>query len=456
MDKLIIFSMIMRIKFKKFALISLLVIIPLTTFQFNVFMAEAKTQPVKVSAVKAVKKPVVKPATVADLVGKFFLQVESYNRLWYVLPDNKQRYYLKDQEDWDFLVKSYAIKITAKDIAKIPVNKKGKGTVSIVNKYKGKIVILDQNTKKDLNVWYVNPGDGIRYPLDDFSDVLKMAKVIAAPVKNDYLRLAAMNNEQLTFDSAFPYVSYVSYNGKDFSGGVSDNVILPLASLSKLMTALIIADLNLDMEKTVTITPEEINYPKTLVGNDATSEVSLKAGDTVALKDLWISMLTASSNQSAVVLADASGLTRKEFAVKMNEKAKALGLVKTKFYEMSGLDPNNVTTAREMALIAAAAFKNPKIAEATQVSNYRFFVTQADGNARLVDVRNRNYSLLAMGADASKTGYLVEAQRNVALKKDGKIIVVMHSASMAQRNSIITKLNNSAPALTYLESEEGN
>jgi D-alanyl-D-alanine carboxypeptidase len=45
-----------------------------------------------------------------------------------------------------------------------------------------------------------------------------------------------------------------------------------------------------------------------------------------------------------------------------------------------------------------------------------------------------------MGADASKTGYLVEAQRNVALKKNGNIIVVMHAVSTAQRNSILDKL----------------
>ena len=196
----------------------------------------------------------------------------------------------------------------------------------------------------------------------------------------------------------------------------------------------------MDWAREVTITEEEINYPKIMAGGDATSEVPLSAGDRVKMSDLWIAMLTASSNQSAVILADNSGLNREEFAKAMNAKAQELELKKTKLYEMSGLDPNNVSTPQEMAKIAKAAFAIEKIAQSTQVPDYVFEVIQVDGNTRQVDVKNRNYSLLAMGADASKTGFLVEAQRNVVLKKDNNIIVVLHALSMAQRNQIIQKL----------------
>jgi len=187
-----------------------------------------------------------------------------------------------------------------------------------------------------------------------------------------------------------------------------------------------------------------------LVNGDATSEVPLEAGDSVRMSDLWIAMLTASSNQSAVILADNSGLSRQEFAAAMNKKAQKLGLKKTKFYEMTGLDPNNVSTPQEMALIANSAFVIEKIAQSTQVPDYVFEVVQADGNTRQVDVKNRNYSLLAMGADASKTGFLVEAQRNVVLRKNNNIIVVLHALSTVQRNQIIQKLFT-ASELSYAQ-----
>ena len=75
-------------------------------------------------------------------------------------------------------------------------------------------------------------------------------------------------------------------------------------------------------------------------------------------------MLLASSNQSAVALAESTGLSRAEFVSQMNAKAQELGLVKTIFYDIAGLDSHNVSTAREMALIAQEAFSQPEIREA--------------------------------------------------------------------------------------------
>ena len=238
----------------------------------------------------------------------------------------------------------------------------------------------------------------------------------------------------------FNFPAYAKYSGSKFVAGSYSNTVLPIASLTKLMTALVLLDRKIDWDKEVTITEEEINYPQTLSNGGATSEVGLKAGDRAKVSDLWIAMLTASSNQSAVILADNSGLSRTQFVSAMNKKARVLGLGKTKFYEMTGLNPRNVSTPREMALIAKKALFIPKIADNTQVRDYVFMASSVDGNSRQVDVTNRNYSLLEMGCDASKTGYLVEAKTNVALKKGKNIIVILHAASNAQRNSIIKKL----------------
>jgi len=157
---------------------------------------------------------------------------------------------------------------------------------------------------------------------------------------------------------------------------------------------------------------------------------------------LWVGMLAASSNQSAYILANHSGTSTESFVKNMNKKAKELGLKKTKFIEMSGLSADNVSTAEEFAKIAKTAFADLRIADATGSTNYTFNVIQSNGTTRSVTVNNRNYSLLAMGPRASKSGYLVEAQRNAVIEKNGEIIIAMHCYSLDQRNSIISNLIN--------------
>jgi D-alanyl-D-alanine carboxypeptidase len=208
------------------------------------------------------------------------------------------------------------------------------------------------------------------------------------------------------------------------------------------MTALVFLNTNPDWNKKVKITSEQINYPKTLAGTDATSEVDFEQGDIVSIYDLWVAMLVASSNQAAVALADNSGLDRQNFIQKMNDKASELGLVKTKFYDMTGLDAHNVTTAEEMAKLAYNAFSNPKIIEVHQYQDYTILATTDKLATKEIKVWDRNYSLQKFEPKASKTGFLIEAQRTVALKKDEKIIVVLHALSMNQRNGIIEKLIN--------------
>ncbi|MFA6410957.1 MAG: serine hydrolase [Candidatus Buchananbacteria bacterium] len=393
-------------------------------------LAATKTTAKKTTT--AVKK--VKEITQKDLLDRFLVQTQSYDRIWYTSSQTKKRYYLRNDDDLKWLISKFSVKITDKDLNKISVSAKKKSVAAILTKYKGKLIT---NNNK---VWFVNPDDGLRYIIKDFKNLLAVTKVIGYKVSDQNLRKVAMNGDQLTFDAAFASVAYVEYDGDTFSNGYYNDTILPLASLSKVMTALVLLDQNLDWDKFVTVTKEEINYPKSIVGEDGTSEVNLQAGDQVKINDLWIAMLSASSNQAAVILADSSGISRKEFVALMNQKAKDLGLKKTEFYEMSGLDPNNISTPEEMAIMAKAAFANQKIASATNVTDYTFKVIAQTGKERNVNVKNRNYSLLAFEPQASKTGYLVEAKSNSVIKKDGKIIVVLHAANNTQRNQIISRL----------------
>ncbi|MEI6288517.1 MAG: serine hydrolase [bacterium] len=386
-----------------------------------------------------VKKTVVaKPKLTAKtkMLGRFLVETQSFDRLWYASQKDQKRYLIKEDADLKWLISKFGVVIGTKDLNKIPATPKQKATASVVTKYKGKIVLA----VKDGDAWFVNPGDGFRYKLEDFNSFSQVMRVIGLEVNDASLRQLAMNSEQLVFDPTFTGEAYVRYDGNNFYNGLNNKTVLPLASLSKLMTALVLSDLNLDFEKWVTTTKEQMNYPRLTAGSGNTSEVSLLAGDRVRIEDLWVSMLLASSNQSAVILADNSGLSRAEFVARMNQKAKDLGLKKTKFYEMTGLSPYNVSTPEEMAIIASTAFKNQKISDASVKGNYVFEVADSNGGPRLVKIINSNYTLLGMQLDGAKVGYLIEAKSNVAVKKNGEIIVVMHASGLQQRNKIVQGL----------------
>ena len=299
---------------------------------------------------------------------------------------------------------------------------------------KGKILLQVESYGR---AWYVNPVDLKRYYIKKVADDQHAG---AIGVSNADLRKIPMNTTQLVQDTAFNDVAWVLLKkGKVVAGKNRDQILSP-ASLTKLMTALVLRDQPESIwDTSITLTATQLDYPKSVVGgDDVTSEIHFAEGDIVRTRDLWVAMLVASSNQAAIALVDASGLTRAQFVAQMNKKALALGLKRTSFEDPTGLDPNTVTTAKEMAILAQAAFANPVIAHATRENGYVIRTQQVPN--RTLTVVDRNYSLQKFGAEAAKTGFLVEAQRTVAIKKGESTIVVMHARSMAERNAALKQL----------------
>ena len=131
---------------------------------------------------------------------------------------------------------------------------------------------------------------------------------------------------------------------------------LPMASTTKIMTALILAE-QPDLSKTVKVTKQMV----TVEG----SSMGLLEGDAVSYRDLLYGMLLASGNDAANTTAYVIGGSIKGFAKIMNQKAAELGLKNTSFVTPSGLDDeNHYTTAYDLALLASAALKNKVFREA--------------------------------------------------------------------------------------------
>lgn len=375
------------------------------------------------------------PDTLADkLSGRILLQVESYGRAWYVYPKDKKRYYLRNGQEAYALMRTLGLGISDADLAKIPIRgEQNRGDAMLVNRLRGMILLqVEQNGE----AWYVSPVDGKRYYLRDGQAAYDIMRSLALGISNDNLRLIPINTQQITPTFTFNAVAYAGLHDTAITRQQYAHNILPLASLTKLMTALVIMDHAIDFDSYVTISQEQIDYPKMYVGNDATSEVNLQVGDTVRLSDLWVSMLLASSNQAAVILADATGLSRTEFVSAMNAKAKELGLEKTVFYDVAGLDAHNAATPYEAAIMGRAALSNNQIAQASILDKHHF-IAQTATTTRQVNAVNRNFSLLAFLPDGAKTGFLVEAQRNAIVKKGDTVVAIMHARSMNERNEIL-------------------
>lgn len=201
--------------------------------------------------------------------------------------------------------------------------------------------------------------------------------------------------------------------------------IMPMASTTKIMTALLIAE-DCDLS-------EEIVVPDEAVGVEGSS-IYLKSAERLTVKDLLYGLMLRSGNDAATALAIHHSGSINAFVLKMNSKAKELGANKTHFINPSGL-PNDehYTTARDLCLIARYAMNNQIFAEVvgckSYVGDYRNFT-------------NKNKILFNLdGANGVKTGYTVKAGRClVSSAKRGNmdvVCVVLNCYDMYERSTQI-------------------
>lgn len=196
---------------------------------------------------------------------------------------------------------------------------------------------------------------------------------------------------------------------------------LPMASTTKIMTALILAE-QPNLEKTVVTTKQMVMVEGSSMG--------LLEGDTVSYRDLLYGMLLASGNDAANTVAYALGGGPEGFAIIMNKKAKELGLKNTNFVTPSGLDDeNHYTTAYDLALLTAAALKNKAFSAACSAKTATLYY----GNPPYKRSLTNHNKLLGSydGIIGVKTGFTKKAGRclvSAAMRDDKKIIAVTLNA----------------------------
>lgn len=178
----------------------------------------------------------------------------------------------------------------------------------------------------------------------------------------------------------------------------NENRKTPIASISKLATALVFLDRKIDWEKTYQVKAGD------MVGG---GKENIAIGQKIKLKDLFFLSLVDSDNSATVALAHSTGMSNEEFMKKLKEKFIELEMANTSFGDLTGLSDNNISTAKDVAKLAKAAFAKKEIREATLTKRYEW----SDGKKHvyntdiLLDIFPQNGIKIVGG----KTGFTTSA-----------------------------------------------
>jgi len=200
----------------------------------------------------------------------------------------------------------------------------------------------------------------------------------------------------------------------------STDLPTPIASVTKLMTAMVVLDAHQSPDEMLTVSDAEVD---TLKGTSS----RLRVGTVLPRRELMQLALMSSENRAAAALGNAYPGGFGPFVAAMNAKAAALGMTRSRFVDGTGLNSENVSTAEDLAKMVKAAYQYPEIRQITTTPSYDVAVR---GSSRPVEFHNTN--VLVRNSDwqigLSKTGYISEAGRCLVMQAqiaDQPLIIVL-------------------------------
>ena len=251
-----------------------------------------------------------------------------------------------------------------------------------------------------------------------------------------------------TFSNSINYSSQPSVNARaalvmDAQTGEvlyskNSNMSVPIASITKLMTAVVTADARLNRSEEITL--QSIDFAG---AGGKNSSSTLRVGDTMNRAEALLFALMKSENPAAAALARTYPGGRPAFIAAMNAKAKQLGMSSTRFAESTGLDPHNISSARDLGILVSAASQYGLIRQFSTTPAYDFNLgyRMLKSNNTNALVRNGGWNI-----NLSKTGYINEAGRCVVMhttvnSRPAVVVLLGASSSQARTNDATNLLN---------------
>lgn len=185
----------------------------------------------------------------------------------------------------------------------------------------------------------------------------------------------------------------------------------PLASVTKLMTALVVLESSPNLDFAVTIEQGD-NDPEG-------SRMRIATGAVVTVRDLLYGTLVESGNNSAEALVRSAGFAEADFVARMNARAAELGMTQTRFTDVTGLGAGNVSSVHDLVWLARFAFRQPLI---RQISTTQEYDVKDQKSGKVLTIQNTD---LLLGKDlavvAGKTGWSDFSGSNLVTEfTDGK------------------------------------
>ena len=223
----------------------------------------------------------------------------------------------------------------------------------------------------------------------------------------------------------------------------NSNTAMPIASITKLMTAVVISDARLNMSEKITLQQGDFSC-----SGCKSSSSTLRAGDSMNRAEALLFALMKSENPAASALARTFPGGRSAFYSAMNAKARSLGMNSTHYMESTGLHPGNVSSARDLGILVNTASQYGLIRQFSTTPSYDFnlgYRVLKSNNTNAL-VRNGGWNI-----NISKTGYINEAGRCVVmhttLNNRPAVVVLLGADSSAARTNDATRLMNWASQL---------
>lgn len=200
------------------------------------------------------------------------------------------------------------------------------------------------------------------------------------------------------------------------------NMVMPIASITKVMTAMVVIDSTPNLQESISISSEDIDTLRR-------SHSRLQVGAVVTRETALLLALMSSENRAANALARHYPGGMRAFLLAMNNKAKAIGMKNTRFEDPTGLTSNNVSTAHDLAKMVAAAHRYPLIREYSTTAE-----AKAEVSGRILAFHNTNRLVGSSAWDIglSKTGYIHEAGKCLVMQArvaDKPVLIVLLDSS---------------------------
>lgn len=251
--------------------------------------------------------------------------------------------------------------------------------------------------------------------------------VAAVPMRASFGQMAGLHTTSDPLDLRSSVALVIDQDTREVLLRKNDQAVLPIASLTKLMTGLVISEAQLPMAEMITITQADVDTEKG-------SSSRLAVGSVLSRGDLLHLALMSSENRAAHALGRTFPGGLDTFVSRMNARAKALGMRDTRYVEPTGLSSQNQSSANDLATLVGAAYKEPVLRELSTSPGREIAVGH-----RTLQYNNTNRLVKSPQWDIGlqKTGYISEAGQCLVMQAQvsGRklIMVFLDSAGKLSR-----------------------